>query len=177
VIYSQAFIRAVNFVLDPTIEGAGKLSMDPKDPGNWTGGAQGKGDLRGTKWGISAKSYPALDIASLSREQAVALYNKDFWAVIGGDDLPPRAALAVFDSAVNQGVDAAVRLLQVALGIVVDGELGPQTRAAARNLEQDKLINYFLAQRALRYTQSKDFGVYGKGWMRRLFSLCAEASR
>jgi hypothetical protein len=36
--------------------------MDERDPGNWTGGAIGKGELRGTKWGISAQTYPQIDI-------------------------------------------------------------------------------------------------------------------
>jgi hypothetical protein len=36
----------------------GGLSMDERDPGNWTGGAIGKGELRGTKYGISAQTYP-----------------------------------------------------------------------------------------------------------------------
>ena len=30
----------------------------PDDPGNWTGGRLGDGTLKGTKFGISAASYP-----------------------------------------------------------------------------------------------------------------------
>ena len=40
----------------------GGFSLDPNDPGNWTGGKRGVGELKGTRWGISAKSYPHLDI-------------------------------------------------------------------------------------------------------------------
>ena len=39
----------------------GTLSLDPTDTGNWTGGAVGRGTLVGTKYGISAASYPTLE--------------------------------------------------------------------------------------------------------------------
>lgn len=49
------------------------LSMDPNDPGNWTGGAKGKGELNGTRYGISAMSYPKEDIARLTLGRASTL--------------------------------------------------------------------------------------------------------
>lgn len=175
--YSQQYIRAVNFTLDPTIEGAGKVSTDKSDPGNWTGGAVGKGDFKGTKWGISAAQYPQLDIPSLTRESAVAIYYRDFWCQIRGDQLPPRVAMCVFDSAVNQGPGTAVKLLQAALRIPTDGEMGPQTIAAARSMDQDTLIPVLLARRAKRYTLTQGFDRDGDGWLTRCFTLCAAASR
>jgi lysozyme family protein len=176
-LYTQPFIRAVNFVLDPSVEGAGKLSLDPEDNGNWTGGKQGVGELRGTKWGISAAAYPQIDIPALSREGAIGVYWKDFWMPLQGDKLPPRLAICVFDCAVNQGVETAVKLLQAALQIHTDGVMGPVTVAAVRTLEQDTAIVVFLARRALRYAQSKQLVTYGAGWMGRLFRACMEASR
>jgi lysozyme family protein len=176
-VYSQQFLRAVNFLLSPDIEGGAKTSMDPQDDGNWTGGATGKGELKGTRFGVSAAAYPHLEIQTLSREQAVAIYAKDYWNLILGDQLPPRLGIAVFDMAVNSGVDGAARTLQVSLGLNPDGVIGPQTIAAARTLDQEHAIAYFLAQRTLRNAQSKKWGVYGKGWSRRLFFLAAECSR
>lgn len=177
-LYSQQFIRAVNFTLDPSIEGAGKVSQDPKDPGNWTGGAAGKGELKGTKWGISAAAYPTIDIPSLSRESAVAIYYKDYWCPIRGDQFAPRLAMCIFDAAVNEGVGTAVKLLQQALRMTpVDGEIGPQTVAAAKQVDQDYLIQAFLAERGFRYAQTRGFQNDGRGWLRRCFSLCAAATR
>lgn len=40
----------------------GGFTQDPRDPGNWTGGRIGHGQLRGTQHGISAAAYPNLDI-------------------------------------------------------------------------------------------------------------------
>ena len=43
----------------------GGYTNNPNDPGNWTGGKVNSGTLRGTKYGISAASYPTLDIKNL----------------------------------------------------------------------------------------------------------------
>lgn len=175
--YAPAFINAVNFILQPNIEGAGVLSLDPKDKGNWTGGARGKGDLLGTKWGLSAASYPRLDIKGITREQAVAIYYRDYWSRIQGDRLPQRVALVLFDAAVNQGIKPAVSALQSALGIAEDGVCGSQTVSMALAApDPHSLIADFLAVRALRYADDSDFKNYGKGWMRRCFLACQAAS-
>ena len=165
-LYSQQFMRAINFVLAK--EGLDRLSLDPKDNGNWTGGVAGKGELKGTKWGISAAAFPQLDIPNLSRESAVAIYYRNYWCPMRGDDLPPRLAICVLDSDVNQGVEAAVKMLQTDVGVQADGAMGPLTIAAVRSQEQDDTIVAFLAERALRYAQSKQLATYCKGWMRRV---------
>ncbi len=72
----------------------GGFQRDPGDRGNWTGGAVGLGELRGTKFGISAASYPGEDIEGLTEERAREIYYKDFWCLgeadqgvrSGGDD-------------------------------------------------------------------------------------------
>lgn len=37
----------------------GGFTNDPRDPGNWTGGQIGHGQLRETQHGISAAAYPS----------------------------------------------------------------------------------------------------------------------
>ena len=108
----------------------GGYSTVQNDPGNWTGGKVGVGVLKGTKFGISAASYPNVDIANLTLDKAMAIYATDYWLKIHGDQLNPALALLVFDSAVNNGVGNATRFLQESLGIVADGDFGPGTLAA-----------------------------------------------
>jgi lysozyme family protein len=43
----------------------GGFTDDPRDTGSWTGGNAGAGQLKGRKYGISAASYPNLDIKNL----------------------------------------------------------------------------------------------------------------
>jgi lysozyme family protein len=171
--YSNAFIKAVNWLMGQRVEGV--YSDDPNDPGNWTGGKAGEGELKGTKFGISAKSYPHLDIKALRREDAQKIYWSDYWATIKGDLLPPRVAFVVFDSAVNQGPEVAAKLLQQDLGVDVDGDIGRETIAAARSKEQTEVVIDFLARRAIRYTKTKGWDGNGRGWFRRLFRAAMEA--
>ena len=44
----------------------GGYTANPLDPGNWTGGKCRIGQCNGTKYGISAASYPSLNIAGLT---------------------------------------------------------------------------------------------------------------
>lgn len=125
--YSLAFQTALSF----TLAQEGGFQNSPDDPGNWTGGAVGQGQLVGTNFGISAAAYPTLDIANLTKDQATAIYQSDYWDVISGDKLPVAMAIVTFDAAVNSGPGMGAKWLQSALGITADGVIGPETIAAA----------------------------------------------
>lgn len=148
----------------------GGLSMDPKDPGNWTGGKVNTGELKGTKFGISAKSYPNLDIKNLTKDQAKAIYKPDFWDKIKGDQLPWPLALLMFDSAVNQGPGVAIKMLQMAFSVPQDGIMGVATLQKASKASSFQCAK-FMARRAIRYTGDRNFDTYGEGWFTRLFDV------
>ena len=146
------FDAAVGFVL----RHEGGYVNDPEDAGGET------------NWGISRRAYPDLPIALLTREEAVEIYRRDYWQAARCDDLPGQVALLVFDAAVNQGPDAAVRMLQEELGVSVDGDLGPLTLAAATSRNHDDLALGYCARRAMRYATTAGLDRYGRGWYRRL---------
>ncbi|EFH11613.1 glycoside hydrolase family 108 protein [Teichococcus cervicalis] len=161
----------------------GGLSMVASDPGNWTGGKVGSGQLRGTRYGISAAAFPTLDIASLTLDQARAIYRAMYWQPLGADDFPPATALVLFDSAVNNGVSRAVRFLQLAVGSTADGLLGTATRAATRRKlgngapEQDvALASEIHARRIDFMARLSTWPTFGLGWARRLASLPFQAA-
>lgn len=153
----------------------GGFTNNAADPGNWTGGGVGAGVCKGTKYGISAKSYPDEDIAGMTLERAAAIYREHYWAPIRGDDLPAPLALMVFDSAVNNGVGNAVRWLQEAVGAHTDGVMGPATLAAVTHTVASTggaaLCAEFMVQRTLFMSHLAIWSVFGLGWLRRLFSL------
>lgn len=153
----------------------GGLSLDPDDRGNWTGGSRGDGELKGTKFGIAAHVYPDENIRELTLDRARFLYQRDYWHPIKGDELPWHWALAVFDCAVNQGQGTAVRLMQDAVGVTVDGRIGPRTLAAVR-ASTDRQFARFMALRTLRYTRTAGWDLYRYGWMTRLFVISQEAA-
>lgn len=150
------------------------FSDDPDDPGNWTGHAKGVGILKGTKYGISAASYPNVDIANLTIEGAEAIYLPDFWNAVQGDALPWPLACLVFDCAVNQGQGTARVTLQQALGVAADGKIGPATLTAAAHSTRWHAA-HFLTLRAKRYMNLPGFAHDGDGWFNRLFLIAMEA--
>jgi lysozyme family protein len=167
---STSFDTACDLVLDA--EGA--LSTDPSDPGNWTGGKCGLGACAGTKFGISAKSYPHVDIRNLTSGQAREIYHRDYWDKIDGDQLPPAVACLLFDCAVNQGLPTAISILQMALGVPVDGRMGPATLAACQNRQPLALATEIAALRALHYARSGK-AAFLLGWFRRLMKTFAQS--
>lgn len=146
------FTRAIERVLAHE----GGFVDNPDDPGGRT------------RWGISQRTYPHLDIATLTREQAMALYRRDAWTPIRGDALPEAVAFQVLDAAVNHGVLRAVGWLQQSLGVRVDGVVGPATRTAAADADPIALILAYNAARLEFYARLRTFPTFGRGWTRRI---------
>jgi lysozyme family protein len=134
----------------------GGYTNHPRDPGG------------ATKYGITQRDYPDLDIENLTLDQAKHIYRANYWDAIKADYLPSQIAILVFDSAVNQGVSRATKLMQRALEVQVDGVIGPRTIAAAQNVDPTEFAVKFGAERALHYAALSNFDVFGRGWMRRL---------
>jgi len=79
----------------------------------WEGGLSNKKSDRGglTKYGISQKAYPKLDIKNLTMEKALDIYKSDYWVPSGANEQPWPVCLAVMDSAVNCGAGTAKKWL------------------------------------------------------------------
>lgn len=158
---------------DIVVGSEGGLSLVSADPGNWTTGKVGVGVLRGTKFGISAASYPNTDISMLHIDDARTIYRRDFYDRVAGDKLPPPLALIVFDSAVNSGVSRAAKWLQQALGVPADGVIGPATLAAiqAQAGRGADLCAEVLALRIVFDASLPTWPTFALGWSRRLARL------
>lgn len=146
----------------------GGFSKDPRDPGNWTGGRLGVGELKGTKYGLAANTYPDLDIEHLTLEQAKRVYERDWWLKIGADQIPPALAYQVWQFAVNAGMGTAKRAMQFAAGVAEDGRVGPITLAAVAAADLNDLLMRFNARVLEHYASLSTFATFGKGWTRRV---------
>lgn len=129
---------------------------DPKDPGGET------------KYGISKRAYPHVDIKALTLDEARAIYRRDYWQRARCEDMPPGMAFDLFDAAVNSGVGQAIRWLQRAVGVADDGVVGPVTIAAVRRFDAEALQARFMGQRLQFMTQLSTWDRFGKGWARRI---------
>ena len=134
----------------------GELSNHPKD----------KGGL--TKYGISQRAYPSLDIASLTIDDAKAIYKRDYWDRAQCDRLSPELAFQVFDGAVNSGIGTSIRWLQAAAGVAPDGVVGPLTIRAAGDKDPAVMLARFNGQRLQFMASLSTFDVFGRGWARRI---------
>ena len=152
----------------------GNYSTDRSDPGNWTKGQVGEGIFKGTKYGISAKSYPDLDIINLTLDDAKVIAKRDYWDACHGDYLPPEFADALFDMAFNQGVVTAVKLFQKALGVTSDGVMGPVTLAAFITCNRKMVAKNFTTLRIIRYSMSLGWVTDAKGWVGRALDAYVE---
>ena len=128
----------------------------------------GVGDPGGeTKWGISKRSYPDLNIASLTREQAKEIWYRDFWTRGKMDQYSPAIAWQVFDFAGNSSIETAVRKMQSAVGVADDGFVGPVTTAAIAAMKPADFIMRFTAERLDFWTRLSTWPTFGRGWARR----------
>lgn len=94
-----------------------------------------------TKYGISSRAYPNLDIKNLTEAEARAIYKRDYWDKVGADNLPPELQSQAMDSAVNSGVGATKKMLAEAGGdpvkfaelrrqrYIADAEKNPEQKA------------------------------------------------
>jgi len=146
----------------------GALSVDSKDPGNWTGGRVNVGVLLGTKFGIAANTYPDLDIPKLTLDQAKAIYYRDWWLKAGADEFDAAIVYQLWDFAVNAGMSTAKRALQRAASVADDGQVGPLTIAAVKAMTVTDVLMRFNAQRLRHYTSLSTWPTFGKGWVNRV---------
>lgn len=155
-------------VFDRTIGSEGGFQADRRDRGNWTSGEVGKGELKGTKYGLSAMTYPDLDIKDITLQQAKDIYRRDWWDKLGMERWPKAMQFQMFDAAFNHGSGRANQFLQYAVGVTQDGKIGPATMAAVNATDANDIVMRFLAKRLRYFTEVKTWDAYSRGWARRV---------
>ena len=153
-------MKNFNEIIEKVLEHEGGYVNDPKDLGGET------------KYGITKRFYPDVDIKNLTIEQAKEIYRKDYWDRNRVESLPQNLWHIYFDMCVNMGKRTAVKVLQRAAvnkgrDIEVDGGLGPATIGALKGVELDRVrafrVKYYVDLITARPEQEKFF----LGWFRR----------
>ena len=154
----ERFIRA----FDKTIQFEGGYVCDPDDPGGET------------KFGISKRSFPDLDIRNLSVEEARRIYYDVYWLAPkwSGIDHAPLAG-KLFDLGVNMGIRRAALILQIALNrfgaaVAEDGVIGPNTLKAANNFRHPEALLLVVRSVACEFYLGMNQPKYIAGWLTRL---------
>ena len=153
-------MKTFNEIIEKVLEHEGGYVNDPKDLGGET------------KYGITKRFYPNLNIKELTIEQAKEIYRKDYWDKNKVESLPQNLWHIYFDMCVNMGKRTAVKVLQRAAvnkgrKIEVDGGLGPMTIGALKGVELDRVrafrVKYYVDLITAKPEQEKFY----LGWFRR----------
>lgn len=129
---------------------------DPRDPGGET------------KFGISKRAWPQVDIKALTLKEAKAIYYANYWLAAGCDKVVGPVRFDLFDAAVNSGVSQAVKWLQEASGVAADGRFGPRTLSAVQACAPLALVARFNGHRLRFMAALNTWPSFGRGWARRI---------
>jgi len=121
------FPTIVNFILSQE----GGYVCDPNDPGGET------------NWGICKRDHQDLDIKNLSKDEAIAIYAKNYWDP-QWEQLGFGLAACMFDTSVNMGKKTAQYFLQNCNGSYVQFlqlRLARYSELAQNNPNLKKFLN------------------------------------
>jgi len=161
--FKTAFLRTMAFEDDPTHPG--RVTPEPH------GGR--------ARLGVNSLAHPELpdDFWTSPYEHALEfaekLFERDYWAPLKLDSVASQdVANKLYDIAVNQGAGTAARMLQSALGVKVDGKIGPFTLGAANSIESGVLAEKLKAlaearHRKLAEAKPEVYGPWLRAWLER----------
>lgn len=150
------------------------LPSDWSNPHNFSNDAHDPGGE--TMCGIIQREYdayrkhkglPVQDVRHLTRDEGHDIYYNSYW-LPECPKLVPGVDMVFFDEAVNAGPSAAIKMLQRALGISVDGIWGDETEKAAMAISNSSaVVKAFTAAREAYYRALSGFRYFGHGWINR----------
>ncbi|WP_118134031.1 glycoside hydrolase family 108 protein [Oceanicella sp. SM1341] len=142
----------------------GGYADHPHDPG----GATNMGITHKTlaAW-RKVESCTREEVRALTEEEATEIYRALYWNALNCDQLPLGVDLVTFDFGVNAGVGRAARMLQSIVGVEADGQIGPITLGAVKQMEAEFVITRFSERRLDYYKSLAGWETFGRGWERR----------
>ncbi|RAK52147.1 glycoside hydrolase family 108 protein [Phenylobacterium deserti] len=173
-------MAAANFdrCLGAVLRHEGGYVDDPRDNGGATNKGVTLATLKEAKVDLDGDGdTDKADLKRLTDKDAGKIYKARYWNTVHGDELPSGLDYMLFDASVNHGPARARRWLQQALGVSVDGVLGPKTFAALRAASAAALLAKIAGYREALYRNHEDFDRFGRGWMRRLTDVSRVASQ
>lgn len=161
-----------------TLRWEGGLTDHPRDRGGLTN--QGVIDRVYRSWRRSQR-LPERSVREMTEQERNTIYRVRYWDEVRGDEMPVAVDLVVFDAGVNSGPGRSRRWLQEALGVAVDGIIGPRTMGALAETNAFEVAERMIRIRR-RFLQAiverrPDQSVFLRGWTNRVSDLEREVAR
>lgn len=112
----------------------------------------------------TSRGMPVRDVRQIEDSEIAAIYREQYWKLVRGDELPPGIDLAVFDFGVNSGPVQAIRSLQRALGITIDGQIGVATISACKSRNATEIVGQYMDERRRFGRSLKNYLPFRSGW-------------
>jgi lysozyme family protein len=138
---------------------------DPIDPA----GATDRGVTQATynAWRVS-QGNTRRDVRQMTDLECTSIYKTQYWDAVRGDELFAGLDLVLYDIAVNSGPVTAIRFLQEALRVPVDGQFGLMTMGAVSAVtDRAGLIRTICDRRMSFWHSLTTYWRFGKGWTAR----------
>lgn len=157
-------LKTFNEIIEKILEHEGGYVNDPTDMGGET------------KYGITKRFYPNVDIKNLTVEQAKKIYHQDYWRIAKVDDIPDNLKHMYFDMCVNMGTKRAIKILQKSANskghkLVVDGKIGSKTINALSNVELKRVKAYRIKYYADLVSEKPNQEKFYYGWVKRVLDI------
>jgi lysozyme family protein len=152
------FLQAVQI----TLQHEGGFVDNPADPGG------------ATNMGVEQRDLPHIPIQTLTVAQAETYYQETYWKPLYSQITNQPLASKLFDLGVLFGVGTAVKNLQAALDLEMDGIFGPATLAATNRVVPVVLLSRFVSEMRAHANAvvggNPKLAVFLNGWLRRISS-------
>lgn len=148
------------------------LAFVLQEEGGWADNADDPGGA--TNKGITLRTFQAFqhgatadDLRNIPDATVALIYRRNYWGLMGCDNLPSGVDLMVGDFGVNAGPSRSVTYLQVVAGTGRDGIDGALTEAAVAKMSPSLVISKLSGLQRAHYRALPDFDEFGDGWMDR----------
>ena len=154
------------------LEHEGKYVNDPRDPG----GRTNMGVTQRAWESYLNRTVTEAEMRTLTPENVKPFYKAMYWDKLKGDQLPAGVDYAVYDLAVNSGVNRAAKWLQEIAGVTADGIIGPKSMEAIAACDPQEVVDVLCDMRLEFLQRLPTFGTFGKGWSRRVAEVKEKAT-
>lgn len=148
---------------DLLITHEGGFSNHPNDPGGAT--------MYGVTEAVARAEGYTGPMQDLTLDFAKSVYRKRYWDACRCDQMPDPLRYPLFDAAVNSGPSQAIKWLQLAVGVKVDGAIGPVTQQAVNVLPAQVTRQKMVGARLRFMTNLANWPSFSKGWARRIAAI------